>query len=119
VPIFLERFVLPMLAAGVIAVIVLNPFKFDWHQRAGLLLVVVGLAYFAARTVQLENRTSQALSPSSPVGPPSIPSSLPAPVVEQKATDSTCSNVVAGKDAKIDCSAKQENGSGQKNPKSP
>jgi hypothetical protein len=59
VPIFLERFVLPMLSAGVIAVIVLNPLKFDRYQRAGLLLVAFGLACFAARTVQLENRPPQ------------------------------------------------------------
>jgi hypothetical protein len=68
VPIFLERFILPMLATGVIAVIVLNPFKFDWHQRAGLLLVVAGLAYFVARTVQLENRPSPPQSKSEESG---------------------------------------------------
>ena len=51
VPIFLERFVLPVLAATVIAVIVLNPFKLDWQQRISLLAGVLALAYFAGYTL--------------------------------------------------------------------
>ena len=62
--VFLERFVLPILAAGVVSVIVLNPFKFDWHQKIGLLLAAIGLAYFVARTV---HRAGDRLAPAAPV----------------------------------------------------
>ena len=50
-PVFLERFVLTVLAAIVMGVVVLNPFKLDWHQRISLLVAVVALAYFVGRTV--------------------------------------------------------------------
>jgi hypothetical protein len=104
VPIFLEKFVLPVLAAGVIAVIVLNPFKIDGHLRAALLLIVIGLAYFVARTIQLGSRPPQPLTPASTiVEPTSIPSASPVVVIDQKAENSTCSNVVAGKDVKLSC----------------
>jgi hypothetical protein len=51
VPVFLEKFVLPVLAASVIAVIAINPFKWDWWQRTSLFLGVLFLAYFVAYTV--------------------------------------------------------------------
>jgi len=45
-PIFLEKFVLPVLAAGLITVVIVNPFKFDWHQRISLLVCILAAAYF-------------------------------------------------------------------------
>jgi hypothetical protein len=55
-PVFLEKFVLPVLAAAVIAVIAINPLKLDWQQRISLSVGVLGLAWFAARTVYLNSR---------------------------------------------------------------
>jgi hypothetical protein len=49
-PVFLERFVLPVLATAVITVIWLNPFKWDWQQRISLFVGVVFLAYFFGYT---------------------------------------------------------------------
>jgi hypothetical protein len=50
VPIFLERFLLPILTAIMTGIILLNPFKFDMQQRFALGFCVVGLAYFVAHT---------------------------------------------------------------------
>jgi hypothetical protein len=50
--VFLERFVLTVLAASVVTLIVLNPFKFAWPQRASLLVAVVALAYFVGYTIE-------------------------------------------------------------------
>jgi hypothetical protein len=49
-PIFLERFILPILATLVTGVCVFNPWKWDWHQRVSLFLGVACLAYFFAYT---------------------------------------------------------------------
>ena len=62
-PIFLERFVLPALATALIAVVIINPLKFDWQQRLGLLVAVLGLAYFVARTVYVNNRSALTVQP--------------------------------------------------------
>src|SRR5712692_5211100 len=51
VPVFLERFLLPVLAAVLIGVILLNPFKFDRQQQGSLAVAVIALAYFVSRTV--------------------------------------------------------------------
>ena len=40
VPVFLERFILPVLAAAIVTVIVLNPLKFDWQQQVSLAIAV-------------------------------------------------------------------------------
>jgi hypothetical protein len=50
-PVFLERFVLPVLAGSIIAIIVLNPFKLDWQQRLSLAVGVLALAYFVGHTI--------------------------------------------------------------------
>ncbi len=54
-PIFLERFILPLLVAAVIPVIVLNPFKLDRQQRISLLVCVLAGAYFVGHTLYMRN----------------------------------------------------------------
>jgi hypothetical protein len=54
-PVFLERFVLPVLVAVVVTVIVLNPFKFDRQQRISLLVCVLAAAYFVGHTLHKRN----------------------------------------------------------------
>jgi hypothetical protein len=49
-PVFLERYVLPILVALVVGVCVFNPWKWDWHQRISLFLGVTFLAYFFSYT---------------------------------------------------------------------
>jgi hypothetical protein len=51
--IFLEKFILPILAACVVTIILVNPMKFDKRQRVSLLIVVLALAYFTAHTVSM------------------------------------------------------------------
>jgi len=50
VPIFIERFLLPILATLVTGVCLFNPWKWDWHQRISLFLGVAFLVYFFAYT---------------------------------------------------------------------
>lgn len=102
-PIFLERFVLPVLAAGVIAVIVLNPFKFDVHQRVGLLLLVIGLAYFVGRTIQLQNRAETPAQSHAATDGEQAPRHVddpkpvePAPQVEQHSSGPKSPNISTG-----------------------
>lgn len=70
-PVFLERFVLPILAALIVGVILLNPFKFDRQQQLSLLLAVVGFAYFVGYTLHKNKTLAPAqTSASDPVAPP-------------------------------------------------
>jgi hypothetical protein len=56
VHLFLERFVLPILATTVITVIALNPLKFDVRQRVSLCVAVLAFAYFVGHSLQ-KNRS--------------------------------------------------------------
>jgi hypothetical protein len=49
--IFLERFVLAVLATLMTGVVVFNTLKLDWQQRAALGLCFLALAYFVGHTV--------------------------------------------------------------------
>src|ERR1039458_64058 len=51
VPIFVERFVLTVCAALVVALLATNPFRFDWWQRASLALAISSFAFFIAATL--------------------------------------------------------------------
>lgn len=68
-PIFLERFVLPVLVTLIITVILLNPFKFDRQQQVALGLATVALAYFVAHSVyRASGRAAGTMSKASPTG---------------------------------------------------
>jgi hypothetical protein len=69
----------------------LNPFRWDWQQRISLSLGVLFFAYFFAYTIYKARQSASS------------------PAINQNATDSTCSNVHAGRDAAIDCSPSTEN----------
>ncbi len=81
-PTFLEQFVLPVLAGLVIAVIVLNPFKFDLKQQVALGIVTIALAYFVGHTAYIAREKTDVVGkaalqaesiPSSPASSPSEP----------------------------------------------
>ena len=73
-PVFLERFVLPILVALAVGVCVFNPWKWDWNQRISLLLAVACLAYFFSYTSH-HSRTQAATGASQPAAtPPAQPS---------------------------------------------
>jgi hypothetical protein len=67
--IFLERFVLPILATLVVGIILLNPFKFDRQQQISLFLAVVLVAYFVGYTIHKNQKHSVT---SLPLEPPSV-----------------------------------------------
>jgi hypothetical protein len=57
---WLERFIIPICAAVVISLSILNPLKMDWRQRVSLGLAVGLFAYFVAHTL---HRTQAAAEP--------------------------------------------------------
>lgn len=50
--VFLERFLLAVLAGAVITLVMLNALKLDWHQRIALLVILLAAAYLIGYTVQ-------------------------------------------------------------------
>jgi hypothetical protein len=57
---WLERFILPILATVVFGAIILNPFKFDRQQRLSLFLAICAAAYFLAHTIHKPKPLAQA-----------------------------------------------------------
>src|SRR6266480_134956 len=55
VPIFIERFVLPICAAACLLLVVTNPMDFDWKQRISGSLAIIFTAYFASHTLYRRN----------------------------------------------------------------
>jgi hypothetical protein len=51
VPVFLERFLIPALATGLISVIIINPLKLSWQQQAQFAIAVIAVAYLAAHVL--------------------------------------------------------------------
>jgi hypothetical protein len=71
-PVFLERFILPMLAAIAVGVVLINPMKFDIPQRISLAVAVLAFAYFVGHTL---HRTKTDFGSR----PPSVPSAFKEP----------------------------------------
>ena len=83
-PIFLEKLVLPVLAAAVTILIFVNPMKFDWRQRLSLFIAVIALAYFISHSLYIRNEgirpgliSSTQPEASSPAKQPSSAQSAP------------------------------------------
>lgn len=57
-PLWFERYVLPICVAVVFGLTILNPFKFDWRQRISLAIGISALAYFVAHTIHKPPATS-------------------------------------------------------------
>jgi len=115
VPVFGEKFVLPVLATAVMAIVILNPMKWDWQSRLALFVGITAFAFLLSHQIHLRNeaiRTGTAPTPAQ--------SNSPAARIEQNAKDSACSNVVGGRDVTMDCPADQKDHDGKKpSPKSP
>jgi hypothetical protein len=81
VPVFIERFLLPVFAAVLILLAFSNPMNFDWTQRITLGVALLLIAYFLAHTLHLHNTKEKELAkPITPVdSPPSAQSPAPAP----------------------------------------
>ncbi len=50
-PVYVEKFLLPILAGSIVTLLVLNPFKLDWQQRLSLFVAVNALGFFLAHTL--------------------------------------------------------------------
>ena len=112
VPVFGEKFVLPVLAAAVMAIVILNPMKWDWQSRLALFIGITAFAFLLSHQIHLRNEAIR-------TGTAPTQLNAPAATIEQKATDSACSNVVAGRDATVDCPSDQKDHDAKKtNPKS-
>jgi hypothetical protein len=55
-PIFLERFVLTVLAGVLITIVLVNPLKMDWQQQLSLGIAIVAFAYFIGRTLENQKK---------------------------------------------------------------
>lgn len=99
VPVFIERFLLASMAAAFIAVVFVNPLKFDNIQRTTAALVLFFGAAFLAQTLYRHNESSQAPAPTpeakteAPQVKPSdqplaITTTAPTPQTTQQATSS-------------------------------
>lgn len=64
VPVYVERFILPILAVIVIVLVMQNSFNLTWDQRVALFLVVAASAYLIATAI---HRTKQPLEERPPV----------------------------------------------------
>ena len=98
VPVFIERFLMVVCAAAFYGLVITNNMNFNSLQRIGLAFALVGLALFLGATAYKQTHPASSA--------PSVP---PAPSVNQNATDSSCSNVNAGRDAAVNCSPSTEN----------
>ncbi len=73
--IFLEKYVLPILAAITVGVLIINPLKFDLRQRFSLGITVIAFAFFISHSLE-RSRTDDS---DEVVEAPSVPSSTPVP----------------------------------------
>lgn len=49
---WLERYILPVCAAVVFGLTILNPLKLDWQQRVSLAIAISAIAYFVGHTLR-------------------------------------------------------------------
>jgi hypothetical protein len=56
VPVWIERFALAVLAALFVGIVIMNALKFDWIQRTGLGMGILGLSIFLAQTLYVSNK---------------------------------------------------------------
>jgi hypothetical protein len=57
--VYLEKFLPSALAALLVGVLLLNPLRWDWIQRASLLVAIVAVLIFATHTLSI-NSTAEA-----------------------------------------------------------
>jgi hypothetical protein len=70
VPIFLEKFLLPVLAAALILLAITNPMKFDTTQRITGVFALFFAAYFVSHTLHIsKSQTPTLIPPNVPAGP--------------------------------------------------
>lgn len=70
-PVFIERFLLPLLVSIVVLFTISNVFKLDWHQRVSFALAVLFLAYFISHTVHKKAKADPRLPELTSVPPES------------------------------------------------
>jgi hypothetical protein len=88
VPVWLERFVLTVLAGAFTAAVLVNAMKFDIAQRVSLGIAIAAIAYFVAHTVHIQKAapTPVVQPPASPVVTPTPQTSHEAPSPESRAS---------------------------------
>jgi hypothetical protein len=101
VPVFLEKYVLPVLATVTTALVFMNPMKFDWSSRIALFIGVLAIAYLLSHQLHLRNeaiRTGTA---------PTNAAAGTQPTVTQNAQD--CASNVAGDKNKSSVNCEDKN----------
>jgi hypothetical protein len=83
VPVFLEKFILPILTTSIAVLTWTNPLKFDWQSRIGLCIGLFALAFVASHQLHLRNEAIRLGSQPTALtnGRPSVPDqSIPSAV---------------------------------------
>jgi hypothetical protein len=81
VPIYVERFILPILAAIVTLLVMMNSFSLRWDQRAALFVGVAAFAYLISTTVHQTKQSPEVSQPGSATVPSGAPSVATPPSV--------------------------------------
>jgi hypothetical protein len=119
VPTFLERFLLSVCAAAFLGFVINNGMGLDFHQRLGLGIALVGVAYFLSHTAYKSKPISSAPVQSMPATSattptidhkisPAVPPVVTRSIVTQHSTGSNSPNVSAGDNARIEINGKEE-----------
>lgn len=112
-PIFAERFILPALAAIAGAVLLTNPMKWDWQSRLAALIALVAIAYLTAHQLHLRNEfhSTRTVTPSMQGSGDDADAITPPTANIEQSGGRLCSNIVAGRDAIVNCQpAVEKNG---------
>jgi len=87
-PIWIERFGLPVLVAVLVGAVIFNVLKMDWLQKTGLGMAILGLSLFLSQTVYLSNKAKADTDTSPPQGEPKKPD------IQQQSKGANSPNIV-------------------------
>lgn len=95
-PLFIERFFLPLLGAVIVVFVFNNIYKFDWHQRISLGIGVLTIAYFASYTLHKSSQEKEATETPAAAAPPSTSGTSPSSASGSQTTKGDHSPIVQG-----------------------
>jgi hypothetical protein len=72
VPIWVEKFALPVLGTAIVGLVIFNVLKMDWIQKTGIALGIFGFSLYLSQTLHLFNKAKTDANPSQ-LGEPKKP----------------------------------------------
>lgn len=95
-PIFIERFLLPLFVTVIVVFIFNNLYKFDWHQIISLGVGILTIAYFASYTLHKSSLEKEASETAVAAAPPQRSGAPPSPAPISQTTKGNNSPIVQG-----------------------